>query len=149
MNRLNKYKVTWRSGLVWSSNGRRETPYLQASSCDALHTQSIMAKYTLRKASAALPVRGIDKWFCASYDSKVHPVKRAEGLFNSARRELNQTQEGLRWEEGMLSLSALNHDSTLDPCLPFPIFLHYPRKPVSVFNGKVSRLWFTRERKKL
>lgn len=71
-----------------------------------------MEKYTLRKALVALPASGIDKWFCASYDSKVHAVKRVEGLFNSARRELNQTQEGLHWKGEMLHLSALNHSST-------------------------------------
>ncbi len=71
-----------------------------------------MEKYTPRKALVALPANGIDKWFCASYDSKVHTVKRVEGLFNSARRELNQTQEGLHRKGEMLHLSALNHSST-------------------------------------
>lgn len=66
----------------------------------------------MRKALVSLPASGIDKWFCASYDSEVHAVKIVEGLFNSARRELNQTQEGLHWKGGMLHLSALNHSST-------------------------------------
>lgn len=71
-----------------------------------------MEKYTLWKALVALPTSSIDKWFCASYDSKVHAVKRVEGLFNSARRELNQTQEGLHWKGEMLHFAALNQSST-------------------------------------
>lgn len=60
----------------------------------------------------SLPTGGIDKCFCASYDSAAHAVKMVEGLFNSARRELNQTQEGLHWKGETLHLSALNHSST-------------------------------------
>lgn len=52
----------------------------------------------------------------------------------------NQPQEGLRWKEAMVHLSALNHNSALDPCLRFPIFRHYPRKLVSAFCWKGFRV---------
>lgn len=55
---------------------------------------------------------GIDECFCASYDSTLHAAKMAAGLFNSARRELNQTREGLHWKGDTLHLCALNHSST-------------------------------------
>lgn len=59
-----------------------------------------------------MSIGGTDKSFCASCDSTVHAAKMVEGLFNSARRELNQTQEGLHWKGEMLHLSALNHSPT-------------------------------------
>lgn len=65
-----------------------------------------------KKASVSVPGGGIDECFCASYDSEAHAAKMAVGLFNSARRELNQTQEGLHWRGEMLHLCALNHSST-------------------------------------
>lgn len=76
-----------------------------------------MEKYTddtsgKKQAWVSEATGGIDECFCASYDSRVHAAKMVEGLFNSARRELNQTQEGLHWKGETLHLCALNHSST-------------------------------------
>lgn len=49
----------------------------------------------------------------------------------------------------MLYLSALNHDSTSDPFLPYPHFSTLSEGNMSpAVNGRVSRLWFIGEREK-
>lgn len=89
----------------------------------------------MRKAFVPPPASGIDKWFCASYDSEVHAVKIVEGLLNSARGELNQTQEGPPLEGKDAASCRSKSQLYLSPALSFPIFLHYPRKPVTAVYG--------------
>lgn len=51
-------KVPSSTGLIWSFQHRRRPIFVLLH---ALRTQSIMEKYTLRKALVALPASGIDK----------------------------------------------------------------------------------------
>lgn len=62
-------------------------------------------------------------------------MKIVEGLFNSARGELNQTQEEPPLEGKDAASRRSKSQLYLSPAHSFPISLHYARKAVSPVCG--------------
>lgn len=66
-------------------------------------------------------------------------MKIVEGLFNSARGELNQTQEGPPLEGKDAASRRSKSQLYLSLVLSLPISLHYPRKPVTPVCGYIHK----------